>query len=268
MKPLKSGNDALAKVFFLIGFFMMAFACFVLYTFFLERYAILFVLSVIFTALYTYSFTSYFYNKNIEKHTRDLTKAIHKLFRDDSDFNLPADKNFSDVFAALAVAKNTLAQRENREEEIRSIIISAANCPNFDDMLKGLLENLISAADSLCGAFYFADEFSGMLKLKYSVGFSKNIYDNFDMAKGEGLIGAAASQSEITVINNIPDDTKYIMRTVLGNIKPKSIVIVPIVRGEASIGAFVLSGLHDYSEEQIKFLDAIRDYLGILISNL
>ena len=266
LKRFKSNNDALIKMFFMVGFFMMAFACFVLYAFFLERYAVLFVLSIAFTALYTYSFVSYFYNQNTEKNINDLTKAIQNIFCEDCNHAITVDKNFSDAFNALAIVKSTLAQRETKEAEIRNIIISAANCLSLDDMLADILPRLNSSTGSVCSAFYLMNEDSGKLELRYSIGFSKNIYDKFDMIKGEGLMGVAASQNEITVIDNIPDDTKYIMLTVLGNIKPKSIVVVPVMSHGASVGIFVFAGMQSYYEERLGFLSDIKDYLGVLLA--
>ena len=266
MKRFKSSNDALIKMFFMTGFFMMAFACFVLYAFFLERYAILFVLSIAFTALYTYSAVSYFYNKNTEKHTSDLTEVIQNLFHDDFNYGSTEDKNFSDVFNALAIVKSVLTQKENKETEIRNIISSAADCLNLDDMLADILPRLSSSTGSICSAFYLISETRGKLELRHSIGFSKNIYDEFDMIKGEGLMGAAASQDEITVIDNIPDDTEYIMCTVLGNIKPKSIVVVPVMSQGVSVGAFVFAGMQGYCDERLSFLSDIRSYLGVLIA--
>ncbi|MCL2874331.1 MAG: GAF domain-containing protein [Defluviitaleaceae bacterium] len=263
----KSKDETLMKIIFLAGFFMMAFACFVLYTFFLGRYAILFVLSIAFTALYTYSFTSYFHSKNTEKQTKELTKGIQNLTQHDADFEyIPTDdKNFEAAFSAVAMTKNILEIREGRSTEIRRIIRSIPLNANMRDMLKELLPRLAAVTDSNCCAFYLSK--NEKLVLKYSIGFGKNIYKEFDTTMGEGLIGAAAMQNEITIINNIPDDTEYIFRTVLGDIKPKAVMAVPVHLHDNTIGILLFAGLQEYSEMHLEFLDEIGDYLRVLVLN-
>jgi len=238
---MKLKDDTLNRAILVVGFFMMAFGFFVLYMFFLGRYAILFLLAIAAAILYTYLAMSYYYSKLIE------AKA----------------KSQKEEFDELMI--NTVHQIESKHEKIHKIITSIPFDQNLTHALKQLLPKITESTGSIACAVYISDS-NEKLKLKYSVGFGKNIYDEFNITMGEGLIGAAMVQNEITAINNIPDDTKYSIKTVIGDILPKSVIVMPLKLSEDCSAAFVFASIMNYTDDDLELLNAIKDYLRILIN--
>jgi putative methionine-R-sulfoxide reductase with GAF domain len=194
------------------------------------------------------------------------------LLHDDSDFDhavLSDDKMFADVFNSLAIAKSEIKQKLAQDMKIRDFIKFLTLEIMRNGLSEGMLAKLVSETGSFCGAFYHTEDIkSQMLELKHSVGFNKNIYGKAGEIKiGDGLIGAAASLREITVINNLPDDTIYMAPSVLGNFKPKSVVTMPILtKDHAVVGVFLLANIQNYSKEQLNFLNEVRDCLEIFVA--
>ena len=161
--------------------------------------------------------------------------------------------------------------RESKKERNRQLILNIVNSiaanMEVEKILEDLMPVLLEVTGSNCGAFYLANHATSKLEIKHSVGFSKNIYAEFDLSLGEGIIGQAAINQEIRIMRDIPDDTTYLMRTFLGTAKPKSIMVVPIVNQDKLIGVFAFASIYEYSAWQQEMLNLIKYYVGAAVNN-
>jgi len=128
------------------------------------------------------------------------------------------------------------------------------------------MPKLAELTRSNCCAFYAVNNAS-RLSIKHSIGFGKNIYSEFDLDLGEGFIGHLAMKEEATVVHDVPDDTIYMVRTFLGKIKPRNIMVVPIFHQEQLNGVLVCASINAYSEEDLSLVGMIRYYLGVAVGN-
>jgi PAS domain S-box-containing protein len=69
------------------------------------------------------------------------------------------------------------------------------------------------------------------------------------------------------VFQDIPDDTVFVMRTILGKIKPKSLMVLPIMDGERLLGMLAFVSVYDYAAEEVEMLNMIQYYIGAAVSN-
>jgi PAS domain S-box-containing protein len=138
---------------------------------------------------------------------------------------------------------------------------------DFEKVLEDLMPKLIGVTGSNCCAFYSLNAQTNKLEIKQSVGFSKNIYSEFDLNLGEGLIGEAAMKNQTTVKIDIPDDTVYMIRTFLGKLKPRNMLITPIYYHEQMTGVMVFASLHEYTPEELEMVEMIKYYVGVAVAN-
>jgi transcriptional regulator with PAS, ATPase and Fis domain len=74
-------------------------------------------------------------------------------------------------------------------------------------------------------------------------------------------------QKDILQYKELPDDTIYVMRTFLGKIKPRSVMVVPVFVQERPSGVLVCASIYDYTREDRDMLELIRHYFGVAVNN-
>lgn len=212
-------------------------------------------------------FFQYMYKNRLHKIIGYAVSALPSLLDESADTNslVIQDKDLLVYYEKLKEVANILNVRENNRKEVLNIANSIAVNMELSTLLEDLLPKIVKATNSSCAAFYMANHATNKLEIKASIGFSKNIYGEFDMTIGEGLIGSATN--EIKIINDIPDDSIFIIKTYLGKIKPKSIMLIPITDRDRLIGILSLASIYVYKEEQNEIIELIRYYVGISIGN-
>ena len=162
--------------------------------------------------------------------------------------------------------RNDYARELNRLD-ILDIINSVASNTELEPLLEQLLSKLMESLKSNWGVFYLANNATNKLEIKASVGFSKNIYSEFDLTIGEGLVGTAALKRKTVIIGDIPDDTVYITKTFLGSIKPKNLMLVPVTNQDQLLGVLALGSIYSYANSETELIDLIKPYIGAAIGN-
>ena len=198
---------------------------------------------------------------------RDVKSAVENIQAKTDDALVPPFSAAAPVYDAITRLRKDLWANEANRAEILSMVNSMAANMEVEALLEALMPKLLDCSRSNCGAFYLANNATGKLTLKASIGFSKNIYSEFDIVLGEGFIGMAALTRETKIITDIPDDSTFITRTFLGRVKPKSLMLVPIVSQDQLMGVLALASLYDYSDEQMEIVNLIKFYIGAAVGN-
>lgn len=189
----------------------------------------------------------------------------------DKDIELTAEEGSPKEVKQLYDVVEEMRYRLKRQSRLREATFRIVNtlAINIDlqNLINDILPKMIEGSGSNWGAFYLYNSATNKLEIKNSLGFSKNIYKEFDLSVGEGFIGSKLNSKEITVIKDIPEDTVYISKTLVGTIKPKSLMIVPLFNKKEFVAILVLGSIYDYSDEEIQIMEEIRSYLGIAIVN-
>lgn len=253
---------------FIIGGAIFLSAIFILVFLAIERDSLYLVMAACLTVVISLFAALAIYLRSVHKHT--IKEMIHELIyitrsledRDYSHYSSDAQ----DFFRALSTVKLTFNQREHLRKEILDIAHHVALNLEFDKTLAELMPKLADLTKSNCCAFYTVNN-ATRLALKHSIGFSKNIYSEFDLTIGEGFIGHLALQKDITMVSDVPDDTIYMVRTFLGKIKPRNIMVVPIFHQEQLNGVLVCASINAYTEEDLALVEMIKYYLGIAVGN-
>ena len=257
----KDRISIIAVAAFLAVIFVLVFFSIKMSSLYLVLAACLLVSIFIFAAFSIYM--RYVHLRCIKEMTQELTDITHSLEeRDYSHYS----SDSSDFYSALSSVKQSFFKREAVRKEMLEIAHYIALNMEFDKALQELMPKLAELTRSNCCAFYSVSNAS-RLSLKHSIGFGKNIYKEFDLNIGEGFIGHLSMQKNITVVYEVPDDTIYMVRTFLGKIKPRNLMVVPIFHQEQINGVLVCASINNYTEENLNSAETLRYYLGVAVGN-
>jgi len=138
----------------------------------------------------------------------------------------------------------------------------------FSPGIKNLAENIITQLPKYIeanqAAFFILDDQDSTIHLLASYAYTQT---GKSFKLGEGFVGQSAKSKEVIEIHDIP--TEYVTITSgLGETKPKSLLLVPMLFNEKVQGVIEFSTLTSFSAHQIEFVKRLCEIFGAAIANL
>ena len=232
-------------------------------------FGVLLILENAIVAVLVYAYLHVKMQKKLEIAQQEVLSAIDEFSLDSTEpfvVNGTVDK-FTETYRAIEKLQANLRNREKMREEVLQLVNTAASNMELSAMIAEFIPKIAEATSSEWGAFYQLNHTTNKLELKYSLGFSRNIYSEYDMSIGEGFVGKAAVTKRVQILKDIPDDTIYITRTVLGKIKPKNLMTVPVINQDKILGVIVLASIYEYTNYNTQLMEFVNHYLGLTIGN-
>lgn len=118
------------------------------------------------------------------------------------------------------------------------------------------------------GAFYIYNEDNDKLKITASYAYNRKKYLNNEIKVGDGLVGQAAIEQDIVYRTEIPSNYLTITSGILGDRKPQSLLIVPLITEEKLQGALEFASFKPFEDVEINFLKEIGEIIARAIYNL
>ena len=178
-----------------------------------------------------------------------------------------SDDDLRQFYSEVESLRAMLADQESDRQGMMQMLNTIATNIELEKMLEDIMPQVVEATRSVCSAFYLTNPITDMLEIKHSIGFGKNLYAQFDQKLGEGIMGQTANSREIRVLRDVPHDTVYVARTFLGTLKPRNIMVVPIVNQDKMLGVLMLASIYDYTQDHIDNMGLMRYYLGGALHN-
>jgi len=179
---------------------------------------------------------------------------------------------------ALVDMRNSLVLSAKNEEERNWIITSTAEVSEIlrsNSELVKLSEEatafLTKKINAVQGAFYIVNEENPddvYIEMVGSYAYNKKKYLQGKFKFGQGLVGQACIERDIVFRTEIPDDYVTITSGLLGDRKPKSILVVPVITNEKVYGAVEFAGFEKFSPLQIKLIQELGDIIARTIFNV
>jgi PAS domain S-box-containing protein len=193
-----------------------------------------------------------------------------------ADFKPTSDQDTLGV-ALLTMRDSILMAAERDDErnwivkglaEIGDILPSIATIEDLGDLVTEFVTNKIGAIQ---GAFYTVDDSNPanvFIELKASFAYNKRKYLKGKFKFGQGLIGQSAIEKDTIVRTEIPDDYMTITSGILGDKKPKCILITPLITNETVYGVLEFAGFEKFSNREIDFVKEISEIIARTLFNI
>lgn len=140
---------------------------------------------------------------------------------------------------------------------------------DLDNLSYLTLVELIKYIDVIQGAFYIYNEEDKTLENKATYAYNRRKYLDTKFQIGEGLVGQCAYEMDVIYRREIPDEFVTITSGILGDKKPNSLLLVPLITDEKLQGVLEFASLKDdISELKIRFLRELSDIIARTIFNL
>ncbi len=191
----------------------------------------------------------------------------------DYEFNM-ADDN--DTLSKTIKNLRDKLSENNKQETMRNwIMVGKDKISNIvrmhndiDKLSYEVLVELIKYIHVIQGAFYLYNDNKNSLKIIASYAYNRKKYLDTEIKLGVSLVGEAAIEQDIIHRKEIPADYVTITSGILGDKKPQSILIVPLISEEKLQGALEFASLGDFKQVEINFLKEIAEIIARAIYNL
>ena len=155
----------------------------------------------------------------------------------------------------------------SRGKDIVSEILRLHN--NMEELSVDALIGIIKYVNLIQGALYFYDEDTRKLHNMATYAYNRRKYIKQEFSIGQGLIGQCAYEMDYIYRTDIPDDYATITSGILGDRKPCSLLIVPLIADEKLQGVIEFASLDsEIPATTIKFLRELAEIIARTIFNL
>lgn len=187
--------------------------------------------------------------------------------------------DIASAFNSMATSLETYSAREmqytleiTEQNWITTHSSSIVHLYSHHVTIEGLAEELINklaeVLEAKLGVFYLKEEGKKPIFRKIASYADMGRESGRDyFFEGEGLVGQCAIDGKVFFLEEVPDDYQVIS-TGLGAIKPKSILMAPILLKDDVLAVIELASLQDFTSTQVKLLEEVLGTLGIAITNI
>lgn len=192
----------------------------------------------------------------------------------DKDYEL-ADENDILAKSLLLMRDNLLANTQKEKEqnwisEGKDLISNILRMHNsVEELAYNVIVQLIKYVNVIQGAFYVYDDDDNKLYNISTYAYNRKRFINQEFKIGEGLIGQCAYEQDIVYRTEIPEDYASITSGILGDKKPSSILIVPLITEEKLQGVIEFASINgEFSKLTIDFLKELGEIIARTLYNL
>lgn len=221
---------------------------------------------------------------------RELEKTLHKyesvietntlLAKQIGEGDLSVD--LSDINQSDELAKALVLMRENLisntekeseqnwiakgKEKVGDILRSSTN---LEELSYQTLVELVDYVGAVQGAFYIYNEMTEKLENIATYAYNRKKYVRQKIRIGQGLVGQVAYEKDYIYRKEIPDEYMSISSGLLGDKKPKTLLIVPLLGDEKLQGIVELASLdEDLPPKVIKLVKELSEIIAQTLFNL
>ncbi len=179
---------------------------------------------------------------------------------------------------ALINMRDNLIETEKRDKERNWIVSGVAELSNIlrnhdtiDELGDAVIAYITEKIEAIQGAFYIVNDDNQQdfyIELKSTYAYHKKKYLQARFKFAEGLVGQAVAEQASVLRTEIPDDYVSITSGILGDRRPKCILITPLIANEIVYGVIEFAGFVRFTESQIKFVEEISLILARTIFNI
>ncbi|WP_223594826.1 CHASE3 domain-containing protein [Neobacillus bataviensis] len=230
-------------------------------------YAIIFLVTVITVA------TAIFLSNSIVRTIRQVVKTIKSITDSEVDLATRIEVHTKDETRELAEAMNSLLNSLEKhswvEKSMTEISTMYQGITDITELAKSFITKLAPLLDATNGVVYLRRNQGGEIDFVkvagYAVAEEERAASSFKL--GEGLIGQAALDKRIFLIDQLPEDHIKVTSG-LGASSPRNLMVAPILY-EGRVEAVVeFAALKPFLSQHLTLLDLLQDKFGSSITSV
>ena len=160
-----------------------------------------------------------------------------------------------------------LKMQQDVQKAFAGVISILNSTINLDVLLNRSLDSIAKFLSCQIGAIYLYDEKRDLLTPYATHGISAEFKDK-EYKVGEGTVGQTAVLRSAQYIEEIPEDTNLVIKTIVGDIIPRTLMTYPIIYQDKLVGVIELgSASYTIGEDMMPYIDGIISQMGIAIKN-
>ena len=189
------------------------------------------------------------------------------------DYKVRVNDEGQDVLGSLGTSLNKMAESLDQSFEILSekewlqtgiakLNEEMLGDKNTEALTASVLSTIIQYTNSQAGTFYLLHQDDLILSAGYAID-NDNVKKYLE--KGQGLLGQVAESGKPILLTGLTKDDFAISFT-LGKVKPHSIYVFPVLYNQKVMGVIEISAMHDFSQSEKEFFEAVTYNAGIAIN--
>lgn len=168
-----------------------------------------------------------------------------------SELSITADR---DILAqSLLIMRDNLLQNSRKENEQSWIAAGKETISEIlrqhnklEELSMKVIETLVNYTKLIQGALYVYDEDRKVLTTAAAYAYSRRKFTSGEYPLGYGLIGQCAYEMDHVYRTEIPDDYVTITSGILGDQKPRSLLLIPLITEEKLQGVMEFASLESH----------------------
>ena len=226
---------------------------------------ILFILTILLIYIVTF-----FISKTISTPLVKISSYASSISK--GNFDSKIDIQTFDETAKLTKSINSMTSSLTQHIVVsnsQTVLYSALAKENdITDFAKTLLLELMNISSSEIAAYFkLNDEGTKFYKLIF-FGLEEEGNNSFDAQNYEGEFGKVLAEKKLALQQDIPDDTRFLYKTVAGNIIPKNVLIIPLIADNEIDSLVVLGSLKKYSDSFITIVKEATPFVNSTLSRI
>lgn len=179
---------------------------------------------------------------------------------------------------SLVNMRNNLVEAEKRDTQRNWIVTGVAEIgeilrshDNLELLGDETIKYIIDKIGAVQGAFYVIndeEEEEMLLELKSSYAYNRKKHLKVSFRFAEGLVGQAAAEKDTVLRTEIPEDYVTITSGILGDQRPRCIMIVPLITDEKVYGVLEFAGFERFDKGKVKFVEELSLILARTVFNI
>lgn len=211
-----------------------------------------------------------------DKRMENMAEFAKQIGEGNYSVNLDITSNNDTLAQSLLVMRENLFDNHQKDTEqnwisegkdLISDILRTNN--RIDELSNSVIQSLVKYVSVVQGALYLYDEEKKVLRNVATYAYNRKKYINQEFKVGHGLIGECAYEMDYIYRTEVPEDYATLTSGILGEQKPQSILLVPLITDEKLQGVIEFATIEkEIPELTIRFLKELGEIIARTLFNL
>lgn len=186
-----------------------------------------------------------------------------------SRIHVKSNDEIRDLGEATNELLNSFEERDWLQRSVTDVVSKNQGVSSLETLAEIFLSATAQITESSYGAFYIKEGKDENIRFVKKGAFADTAADvgRASFKLGQGLIGQCALEKRVQVIDRIEGEYTLISSG-LGETKPNSILIAPIVHEDEIVAVIELASLNSYSNQHIVFIEKVLETFGLTINRV